>query len=221
MSDVTKTVRHWIEPYVTDGSPNAAPILYRYLEQVSVNVTAWVTKTGQDFNGSTTLRSRSTFSESNHGTLQTQQRLERQDPSSQNNWTETFVPVQSHTGGITQSITHSKPAADNTITIPGQGTHTTVAPGGEYHAATSTLATYLTVQQQLAEFVGSFTTKTGFVSLSAAEASAASGEQASMRMLRAMMAVPLVSFKNGMATLGSSWRSSKFGASKTWRLWLL
>jgi hypothetical protein len=50
---------------------------------------------------------------------------------------------------------------------------------------------------------------------------AAIGEQASMRIPRAMMAVPLVSFRKGMATFGSSWRSSKFGPSKMCRLWLL
>ncbi len=47
------------------------------------------------------------------------------------------------------------------------------------------------------------------------------GEQASMRSARPMMAEPLVSFRKGMATFESSWRSSKFGASKTCRLWLL
>ena len=55
----------------------------------------------------------------------------------------------------------------------------------------------------------------------AAVCRAAKGEQPSIRILRAIMAVPFVSFKKGMAILGSSWRSSKFGASKTWRLWLL
>jgi hypothetical protein len=60
-----------------------------------------------------------------------------------------------------------------------------------------------------------------FTDFAAAVCRAAKGEQPSIRMLRAMMAVPFVSFKKGMAILGSSWRSSKFGASKTWRLWLL
>ena len=46
------------------------------------------------------------------------------------------------------------------------------------------------------------------------------GEQASMRSARPMIAEPLVSFRKGIATFGSSWRSSKFGASKTCRLWL-
>jgi hypothetical protein len=35
---------------------------------------------------------------------------------------------------------------------------------------------------------------------------------------RAMTAEPLGSLRKGMATLGSSWRGSKFGASKTCRL---
>jgi hypothetical protein len=46
------------------------------------------------------------------------------------------------------------------------------------------------------------------------------GQQASMRMLRAMMAEPFVSFRNGIARFEPAWRSSKFGASKTCRLWL-
>jgi hypothetical protein len=166
LSDVTKTVQHWIAAYESDGSPDAAPILYRYLEQASVNVSAWVEKVGYVFNGSSTLRSKSTFTESDQGTTETYRGLERQEPNSFNNWTVTYAPVETHTGGITQTITHSKPAADNTITLPGQGTHSTVAPGGEHHAGTSTLATYLTVQQPLAEFVGHFSTKTGYVSAS-------------------------------------------------------
>jgi len=39
-----------------------------------------------------------------------------------------------------------------------------------------------------------------------------------MRMLRAMMAEPDVWFRKGMAMLLPAWRSSKFGALKTWRL---
>ncbi|MBL8892756.1 MAG: hypothetical protein JNL67_22460, partial [Planctomycetaceae bacterium] len=38
LADVTKTVKNWIESYNSDGSPNAAPILYRYLDEVKVNV---------------------------------------------------------------------------------------------------------------------------------------------------------------------------------------
>ncbi len=110
------------------------------------------------------MRSKSTFTESDQGTTETYRGLERQEPNSFNNWTVTYAPVETHTGGITQTITHSKPAADNTVTLPGQGTHSTVASGGEHHAGTSTLATYLTVQQPLAEFVGQFSTKTGYVS---------------------------------------------------------
>ena len=44
------------------------------------------------------------------------------------------------------------------------------------------------------------------------------GERASCSA-RPMMAEPLVSFRKG-SPLGSIWRSSKFGASKTCRLWL-
>jgi len=39
-----------------------------------------------------------------------------------------------------------------------------------------------------------------------------------MRMFRATMAEPDVWFRKGMAMLLPAWRSSKFGASKTWRL---
>ena len=35
-----------------------------------------------------------------------------------------------------------------------------------------------------------------------------------------MAALPLASLRNGMAALGSSWRSLMFGASKTCWLWL-
>ncbi|MBL8856413.1 MAG: hypothetical protein JNK57_20785 [Planctomycetaceae bacterium] len=166
LSDVTKTVKNWIESYTSDGGITAAPILYRYLDEVNVNVTATVTKTGYVFNGSSTLRSKSTFTESDQGTIETYRGLERQDGNSFNNWTVTYVPVETHTGGITQSITHTKPAADNTITVPNQGTNTTVDPVGEYHSGTTTLSTYLTVQKPMADFVGEFTTKTGYVSTS-------------------------------------------------------
>jgi hypothetical protein len=57
-------------------------------------------------------------------------------------------------------------------------------------------------------------------SCAAAVCRATIGEQASMRSARPMIAEPLVSFRKGMATFGSSCRSSKFGASKTCRLWL-
>ncbi|MDP1562445.1 MAG: hypothetical protein Q8M16_13790, partial [Pirellulaceae bacterium] len=167
LSDVTKTVKNWIAPYESDGSPNAAPILYHYLDEVEVDVTASVSKTGYHFNGSSTLHSKSTFTETDIGTNFVYRGLERQEPSSLNNWTDTFVSVESHTGGINQSITHTKPAADNTITIPNQGTNTTVAPGGEHHSGTSLLSTYRTVQKPLADFVGQFSTKTGYVSNSA------------------------------------------------------
>ncbi|MDP1560012.1 MAG: hypothetical protein Q8M16_01280, partial [Pirellulaceae bacterium] len=156
-----------IAPYESDGSPNAAPILYHYLDEVKVNVTASVTKTGYNFNGSTTLRSKSTFTETDIGTVSVYRGLEQQAPSSMNNWTTTFVPIESHTGSVTQSITQTKPAADNTITVPNQGTQTTVAPGGEHHSATSLLSTYLTIQKPIADFVGQFSTKTGYVSNSA------------------------------------------------------
>ena len=49
---------------------------------------------------------------------------------------------------------------------------------------------------------------------------ATTGEQASVRSARAMIAEPSVSSRNGMATFGSSWHSSMSGASKTCRLWL-
>jgi hypothetical protein len=94
LSDVTKTVQHWIAAYESDGGPDAAPILYRYLEQASVNVSAWVEKVGYVFNGSSTLRSKSTFTESDQGTIETYRGLERQEPNSFNNWTVTYAPVE-------------------------------------------------------------------------------------------------------------------------------
>ncbi|MBL8892512.1 MAG: hypothetical protein JNL67_21225, partial [Planctomycetaceae bacterium] len=100
---------------------------------------------------------------------------ERQDASSQNNWTITYVPIETPSGGIAQTITHTKPAADNTITIPNQGTNTTVAPGGENHTGTSTLSTHLTVQKPLADFMGAIATSAGYESPSDNSAGASSG----------------------------------------------
>ncbi|MBL8892386.1 MAG: hypothetical protein JNL67_20590, partial [Planctomycetaceae bacterium] len=121
-SDVAKTVKNSIEPYHSDGGINAPPILYRYSEAAAVNTSAEVVKTGVSFTGGSTLRSKATFSETDNGTIQTYRGLERQDASSQNNWTITYVPIETPSGGIAQTITHTKPAADNTITIPNQGT---------------------------------------------------------------------------------------------------
>jgi hypothetical protein len=165
LSDVTKTVKNWIVPYESNGSPNAAPILYRYSDEVKVNVTAWVEKIGNVFNGSSTLRSKSTFTESDQGTIETYRGLERQEPNSFNNWTVTYVPIETLTGGITQSITHTKPSADNTITLPNQGTQTTVEPGGEHHSGTTTLSTYVTVLKPIVNFIGGFATETGYVAM--------------------------------------------------------
>ncbi|MBL8888889.1 MAG: hypothetical protein JNL67_02850, partial [Planctomycetaceae bacterium] len=170
LADVTKTVKNWIESYNSDGSPNAAPILYRFLDEVKVNVGAWVTKTGYDFNGSTTLRSKATFDERDNGTIYDYRGLNKviEPPSAENNQQATTRFEESRAygqpSGITQNITHTKPSGDNTITIPNQGTTTTVAPGGEHYRGTSTLTTYLTVQKPMADFVGQFTTKTGYSS---------------------------------------------------------
>ncbi|MBL8891038.1 MAG: hypothetical protein JNL67_13735, partial [Planctomycetaceae bacterium] len=165
LADVTKTVKNWIESYNSDGSPNADPILYRYLDEVKVNVTAWVEKTGYDFNGSSTLRSKSKFTETNNGTVFEYRGLVRVPVSGtyENGYIDgvRFEESRSFNNGqpneINNSIRIQKPAADNT-----HNGQTTVAPGGEDHTGTSKSVTALTIQNPLITEMGEVTTATQY-----------------------------------------------------------
>jgi hypothetical protein len=165
LADVTKTVTNWMTPYVYNGEGAMAPVQFDLFDESKVNVTAEVSKIGYVFNGSSTLRSKSTFRETDFGTV-VWHRGRSKTPASSQDPSDTYHFSESISGGIAQTLVYSKPAIGNSITLPGQGTTTTVAPGGEIYTTHNTLQNEQAVQIPLAEFVGQFSTKTGYVSLS-------------------------------------------------------
>jgi hypothetical protein len=142
------------------------------LNRVEVDVTAGVVKTGYVAEETTTTRTKTIFSETDQGEVVEYRGLVQvtDPPSHENNYEGATRYEESRDWpggvvGITQTITIERPTADVTITIQNTGTHSMVAPGGEFHSGTELLITDQTIQKPLADFVGQLTASTSYTSL--------------------------------------------------------